>query len=234
MMTMSIGGASRGHRRQACLLLVMWFIVGSAGASSTAALPYDAWYLGISAPPYMDVWVETADVSDVRGQVFLRAGGGAASISHDGNPAGWEQLPGGLGRRVIGADLPQKIHVRWQSLVEPQTYRVTLQIPDEASKLMLTQVVSIKDPTYRNWRKAIAIGLAPGGIAKVWVTGPVGEPVEVLCQQAEVEPKGPSQGLLGPETYAYSFEQLDAGTRRYVNSKAIPYDSWKRAGGSAR
>ncbi|MBS7690532.1 hypothetical protein I0E98_08880 [Pseudomonas lalucatii] len=39
------------------------------------------------------------------------------------------------------------------------------------------------------------IGLAPGGIAKLWVSGPCFKGTEVLRVQAEVEPEGPYQGL---------------------------------------
>ncbi|MBV7550681.1 DUF2931 family protein [Pseudomonas sp. PDM26] len=30
-------------------------------------LPYDSWYVGLAAPRFMEVWVETVDVLDQRG-----------------------------------------------------------------------------------------------------------------------------------------------------------------------
>lgn len=197
-------------------LLFLWFVTcllaGCASGSAKAKLPYDAWYLGFSAPPYMSVWVETADVEDIHGRIFQRAGAGTASLGYAGSPAGWSNMPGGLGRHVIGADLPKRIYVRWQSLVEPQTYEAILEVPEQARQLMLTQVTSSNDPTYRNWRKAIAIGLAPGGFVKMWVTGPVGKPVEIRCQKAEIAPKGPDQGK-----YEGRYVTLPAKAKEYIS-----------------
>ncbi|WP_279615257.1 DUF2931 family protein [Pseudomonas graminis] len=34
-------------------------------------LPYPAWYIGFAAPKHMEVWVESVDVLDQRGYVFL-------------------------------------------------------------------------------------------------------------------------------------------------------------------
>ncbi len=212
----------------AMLLLMAWLLAGCASTPARLphdALPYDAWYLGFSAPPYMEAWVETADVEDVRGQVFQRAGAGTASLGHAGDVEGWNGMPGGLGRHVTGADLPRRIHVRWQSLVEPQTYTVTLEIPAHARELMLTRVSSSVDPAYRNWRKAIAIGLAPGGMVKVWVTGPVGQPVEVLCQQAKMEPKGPYRGMSEGR-----HRPVSERTAAYLKTHPISYDAWKCPG----
>ena len=209
------------------LWLCLCPLAGCASAPTSARLPYDAWRLGFSAPPYMEVWVETADVEDMKGGIFHRAGSGTVSIGYAGSPAEWRgPRTWGAGKYVTGADLPRRIYVRWQSLVEPQTYRVTLEIPESARKLMLTKADSQTMPGDFDYRKASVIGLAPGGIAKVSVTGPVGKPIEVLCQQAEVEPKGPSQGLTNGR-YAYSFENLDPKAQQYLKAHAIPYDSWK-------
>ncbi|MBU2065063.1 MAG: hypothetical protein KJ884_02185 [Gammaproteobacteria bacterium] len=42
--------------------------------------PFKAWYLGFFAPDYMDVWLETADVTDNRGVTFTGAMSGTVSI----------------------------------------------------------------------------------------------------------------------------------------------------------
>ncbi len=214
-------------------LLMAWLLVGCASTPARLrhdALPYDAWYLGFSAPPYMEAWVETADVEDVRGRVFHRAGSGTVSIAHAGNPADWQgPRTTGAGKKVTGADLPRRIHVRWQSLVEPQTYTVTLEIPARARELMLTRAESRAVPGKWDYQDAIAIGLAPGGVARLVVRSPGGLPVQILCQQAEVEPKGPSQGLTGGR-YAYSLEKLEPETQQYLKTHPIPYDAWKCPG----
>ncbi|QOD91354.1 DUF2931 family protein [Lysobacter sp. CW239] len=210
-------------------LLLAGCATGSMGAIK-APLPYDAWYLGFSAPPYMEVWVETADVEDMTGRIFTRAGSGTVSIGYAGDPAQWQAPRSmGAGKYVAGADLPRRIYVRWQSLVEPQTYRVILEIPESARELMRTKTESRAIPGKWDYQNVVAIGLLPGGAIKVMVRSPGGLPIEVLCQQAEVEPKGPSQGLTGGR-YAYSFEKLELKTQQYLKTRAIPYDSWKCPG----
>ncbi|MBS7690531.1 DUF2931 family protein [Pseudomonas lalucatii] len=108
-------------------------------------LPFSGgWYLGFMAPDYMDVWLETADVTDVRGITFTTAVRGTVAVSQPengkGNARGW---PGpyvrGKGMTLERLDLPERIFIRWQSLAEPQTYRATLEIPESARNLMLRE-----------------------------------------------------------------------------------------------
>lgn len=213
-------------KRWSLLLLVACVLAGCATAPVKAKLPFDAWYLGFSAPPYMEVWVETADVEDIRGRIFHRAGSGTVSIGHAGNPAHWQgPRTMGAGKHVTGADLPKRIYVRWQSLVEPQTYRVILEIPPHARKLMQTKAQSRAVPGTWEYQDVVAIGLAPGGAVKVLIRSPGGVPTEVLCQQAEVEPKGPNQGR-----HEGRYVTLPAKAKQYIASNPIPYDSWKCPG----
>lgn len=123
----------------AASLLLVAFIPGEASARSS--LSYDAWSLGFLAPNYMEVWVEAAEVEDMNGRLFPNVGGGTASIDYSGTAQGWGHIGVG-GRHVIGAALPKRLYVRWQSLVEPQTYYVLLDIPETARRLMLTKVES--------------------------------------------------------------------------------------------
>ncbi|KAF1015086.1 MAG: hypothetical protein GAK31_02574 [Stenotrophomonas maltophilia] len=213
-------------KKNGTLLLMVGLLAACATGTAKAKLPYDAWYLGFFAPPHMDVWVETADVEDINGVIAIRAGGGATSVARSGDPRGWPGNPVGGGREVRGTDLPKRIYVRRQSLVEPQTYRVTLEIPQRARDLMLSKVASDRVPDQLHYRNLLIVGLAPGGVAKAWVRSQSNQPIEVLCQQAEIEPKGPSQGLMGGR-YAYSLKQLEPSTQEYVSKKKIPYESWK-------
>jgi hypothetical protein len=84
----------------------------------------------------------------------------------------------------------------------------------------------MRPPIIDEYRKVLTIGLAPGGWIRAWVMSYGSMPVEVLCQKAEIEPKGPDQGLNHGQ-YAYTFDQLEPATQRYLRSHAIPYDSWK-------
>jgi hypothetical protein len=199
-------------------------ITGCAFAPAhSVRLPYDAWYLGFLAPDDMEVWLETADVEDVDGWFFMGAMSGTVAINYGGDPAGWGDRVGpGKGVYVTGADLPKRIYVRWQSLAEPQTYRATLEIPESARRLMRSKVPSMRPPIIDEYRKVLTIGLAPGGWIRAWVMSYGSMPVEVLCQKAEIEPKGPDQGQ-----YEGRYGTLSQRAKAYLKTHSIPYDSWK-------
>ncbi|MCP1641082.1 hypothetical protein J2T41_000678 [Pseudomonas citronellolis] len=208
------------------LMLCLALLGGCAQADKgTGDLPYRYWRLGFLAPDYMEVWVETADVEDTRGRFFPHMGGGIVAVSTpenlEGNAKGWGPRVGwGGGRYVDGADLPKRIFVRWQSLAEPQTYRVILDIPERARQLMVEKL----DPPCKTmqYRQALAIGLAPGGVVRGWVRSTCGESIEILQAQAEVEPKGPSQGKTDGK-YALP---LEPASKAYIEKHGIPYGSW--------
>jgi len=152
---------------------------------------------------------------------------GIVALGYGGDPEGWgDRISTGKGRDIYGAGLPKRIYVRWQSLVEPQTYRAIIEIPEQARRIMLTDIPPDRPGGFNGTRRYLSIGLAPGGWIKAWLLGPGSPPVEVLCTRAQVEPKGPSQGRMNGR-YAYSFDQLEPETQVYLKTHAIPYDSWK-------
>ena len=210
--------------RTLTIILALPLINGCASAErNPGSLPYKYWRLGFLAPDHMEAWVETADVEDIDGRRFLHVGSGTVSvhlpIDGSGNAAGWRKT-WGKGRHVVSADLPKRIYVRWQSLAEPQTYRVVLDIPERTRELMSERL----DPPCHTsgYRHAMALGLAPGGLVKGWVMSTCGEPIEILRGQAEIEPKGPSQGKTGGR-YALP---LEPSSKAYIEKNGIPYGSW--------
>ncbi|MFN3767010.1 MAG: DUF2931 family protein [Ectopseudomonas guguanensis] len=212
--------------RSLLLCLALALLGGCAHADKgPGSLPYKYWRLGFLAPDYMEVWVETADVEDIRGQKFFKMGGGVVAVRNPpdnrGNAAGWgERFGWGAGRYVNGADLPKRIYVRWQSLAEPQTYSTIVEIPERARQLMSER---LEKPCHTSeYREALAIGLAPGGVIRGWVMSTCGGPTEVFRAQAAVEPKGPSQGKTNGQ-YALP---LKPESRAYIEQHGIPYGSW--------
>ncbi|WP_159815174.1 DUF2931 family protein [Pseudomonas sp. 18058] len=97
------------------------------------------WELGFTEPRYMKVWVEDTSVEDIKGRTFLHTGGGSASGGQpeDGTESarGWHGL-GSSAKAVVGADLPKRIFVRWQSIVEPQTYRAWIDIGGSGRRIV--------------------------------------------------------------------------------------------------
>ncbi|NNB42121.1 DUF2931 family protein [Pseudomonas chlororaphis] len=190
--------------------------------------PKDPWWeLGFTEPYYMKVWVEDSTVEDINGKQFHRTGGTAAG----GRPGyekewarGWDGV-GIDGKSVVGADLPKRIFIRWQSVVEPQTYRVWIDIPEEARQMMRKTTARRCPETPKqtaSYMASVNLGLAPGGIVQVWVRDECHHPIKVTRVQAEVEPLGPSQGKTNGR-YAY---QISEESKRYIEKYGIPYGSW--------
>jgi hypothetical protein len=186
------------------------------------------WELGFTEPNYMKVWVEDTSVEDIKGRAFMHTGGGSASGGQpeDGTASaqGWHGV-GSNGKAVVGADLPKRIYVRWQSIVEPQTYKAWVDIPEEARQLMLESVNQrcAKTPEQEGrYNASLYLGLAPGGVVQVWVRDSCHHPVKVARAQAEVEPLGPSQGK-NQGRYAYPVSEK---SKRYIERFGIPYGSW--------
>lgn len=205
------------------------FLLSGCTSANSQSMPYKSWYLGFSAPAYMEVWIETADVVDIQDHVYPRAMSGVASMlkppNNSGDPRGWPKRAAiGSGKHVTGADLPKQIYVRWQSLVEPQTYQMVINIPEATREIMRKgeKVFCTADGKWiTGYRKAIAIRLVPGGIAKVWVTGPYMTPIEVTTVKAVIDPRGPYEGESGGK-----HRPLSAVSKAYVEKFGVPYGSW--------
>ncbi|MDH0747639.1 DUF2931 family protein [Pseudomonas sp. GD03842] len=124
----------------------------------------------------------------------------------------------------MGADLPRQIYVRWQSKVEPQTYHTRIDIPESVRNIMRKKEKVFCRFTGKNeeqYREAIVIGLAPGGIAKVWVTGPCLSPITVTKVQAKVDPVGPWDGNSNGV-----YDPISAESQAYIEKFGVPYGSW--------
>ncbi|WP_330115539.1 DUF2931 family protein [Pseudomonas sp. JS3066] len=208
------------------LRLLLW-LVGCA--NGTHRLPYDSWRLGFGTPNYMEVWIETADAVDVRDRVFRSAMSGIASTQSPKNlrsdPRGWPEQPGaGAGKQVLGADLPRLLYVRWQSLAEPQTYEAYIVIPEATREAMVKSELgycAARGQWREDYRKMLTVGLAPGGIAKVWLLGPCLSAIDVTRVQGTVVKVGPYDGTSGGQ-----HRPLSDTSKSYIEKHGIPYGSW--------
>ena len=184
-------------------------------------LPYDSWYVGLAAPRHMEVWVETVDVLDQRGLRFFHVFGGVASYT--GQAEGWHK-GGGKMKPVNNVDLPEQIFLRWQSLVEPQAYKIRIPIPQWVREEMV-KPERVFCPGSQKWkvdyRDSITLGMAPGGIVKVWVGGACLDYKEVGRFQAEIEPLGP---YIGKSKGQYI--PIEPENKAYVEQHGIPYGTW--------
>ena len=69
---------------------------------------------------------------------------------------------------------------------------------------------------------AVYIGMAPGGVVKVWGRDSCHRPVEVAQAKADIEPLGPDQGK-NEGRYAYP---VSVKSKLYIEKFGIPYGSW--------
>ncbi|WP_425221591.1 DUF2931 family protein [Pseudomonas sp.] len=193
-------------------------------------LPYHAWYIGLQAPDYMESWVDGVDLTDVNDLMYERVFGGVASTrtpaDNKGEARGWPERPGaGSSFPMSGIDLPEKITVRWQSLAEPEAYRASIDIPQWVRDEMRTErrVFCLFDNDYvYQYRKYIAIGVAPGGVAKFWLMGSCLEPLEIGRVEGEINPVGPYNGTSNGEFY----RPPSPNAQHYIDTHGIPFGSW--------
>jgi hypothetical protein len=203
------------------LLISLSACASSPGPNSRPKLPYNSWYVGLAAPRYMEVWVESVDVLDQRGRGFFHVFGGVASYT--GKAEGWHK-GGGKTKPVNNVDLPERIFLRWQSLVEPQTYKTGIKIPQWIRDEMVRpeRVFCQGSKEWRvDYRNMITLGMAPGGIVKVWVGGACLGFTEVGRFQAEIDPLGPYKGKS-----AGQYVPIEPENKAYVDQHGIPYGTW--------
>ena len=203
------------------LLISLSACASSPGPNSRPKLPYNSWYVGLAAPRYMEVWVESVDVLDQRGRGFFHVFGGVASYT--GKAEGWHK-GGGKTKPVNNVDLPERIFLRWQSLVEPQTYKTGIKIPQWIRDEMVRpeRVFCQGSKEWRvDYRNMITLGMAPGGIVKVWVGGACLGFTEVGRFQAEIDPLGPHQDGKG-----HYLRPPKPEAQAYIDAHGIPYGTW--------
>lgn len=186
------------------------------------------WELAFIEPDYMQVWVEDSSVQDVTGKVFFKANGGSAAGGEPEDDTesarGWS-IVDGSGKRVVGAGLPVRIYVRWQSIVEKKTWQAWVDIPEQARQLMVSSTNKRCPETpdrEARFMASVYLGLAPGGVVQAWVKDSCHHAVKVARAQAEIEPLGPSQGK-NEGRYAYPVSEK---AKRYIDKFGIPYGSW--------
>jgi hypothetical protein len=206
------------------LILVLGLLISLSACANgprPPKLPYPAWNVGLAAPKHMEVWVESVDVLDQRGFGFFHVFGGVASYT--GEVRGWHK-GGGKTMPIHNVDLPEKIYLRWQSLVEPQAYTIGIQIPPWVRDEMV-RPERVFCQGSRKWkddyRKIITLGMAPGGIVKMWVGGPCLGFKEVGRFQAKVHPLGPFQNRKG-----LYYRDPTPEAQAWIEKNGIPYGSW--------
>ena len=215
------------------ILLALWAILLLSGCQSDPLSGKNDpklrwWSLDFFGPVFMEGLAEDSYVEDINGKLIRfgsegRFGKSQAGDSHE-YARGWQSSGGGSMRGVVGADLPKRIYVRWQSIVEQKTYRGWVEIPEEGRQIMRTSTerrCAQTPASPANGLAILSIGLAPGGVMQVSVRDSCLKAIKVARGQAEIEPLGPHLGKSGGKYYPQSEE-----SKRYIEQYGIPYGSW--------
>lgn len=205
-----------------------------SGLSQWPKGPYAGpWAIGVTTPYAMEARVEEAAAVDHLGHLYRPvfkgvAGNGRGNLSYGrtGWSRGWQVTGASSEMEVLGAQLPMSIYIRWQSLVEPQTYDAWIELPDSARDSMRKALNEGCPKFPAEWEKipkkaSVVVGVAPGGIAQVWVMDECRRAVLFNRAQAEVVPLGPNQGRSNGK-----YIPLNERYRPYVEENGIPYGSW--------
>jgi hypothetical protein len=108
--------------------------------------------------------------------------------------------------------------------VEPQAYKISIRIPQWVRDEMIRPervLCQFQQRWKTDYREMITLGMAPGGIVKVWVGGSCLGFKEVGRYQAKVEPLGPYRGASKGK-----YVPLEPENKAYIDQHGIPYGSW--------
>ncbi len=185
------------------------------------------WTLGFTEPYFMSVWVEDSSAVDRTGTLYRSIARGGATGGEPENiknaGEGWHGV-GSKEMPVTGADLPMRIYVRWQSLVERKTYSAWVELPDNARQVMEDALKkpcpSIPLLAGLEPVASVQLGLAPGGVIQVWVRDECRRPIKVARGQATLEPLKDGDGE------SNNYPELSERSKRYVKEHGIPFGSW--------
>jgi len=99
---------------------------------------------------------------------------------------------------------------------------VQIEVPEEArSQMRIPHPVNCfkNDGREHYYRNNLVVGMAPGGIVKLWVNGPCLDSIEVGRFVATKDKPDPARA-------GYATRALSEETQAYLKNNPIPYGSW--------
>lgn len=171
------------------------------------------WTISHLAPDHMEAYLNGIVVFDIRNRMNPSAVRGSPSM---GRPApgdeitvGWPSSPGWGSVTPVKLDLPKKLIISWRSFVDQHEYYAQIEIPEHARQQMKVshRIECFKSDGPRDhYRNNLVVGIAPGGIVKLWLNGQCLDAVEIGRYEGErdaSERKGYSSRPLSDKTKAY-------------------------------
>ncbi len=188
--------------------------------------PYLPWTISHLAPDYMEAYLVGIVVFDIQKNMLPNVRQGIPSMGRPSpqyaRPGEWPANPGSGGGSIVRSDLPALLIVNWRSYVEEQEYFVKIEVAEEIRKEMATghRISCLtNDGIDEYYRNNIVVGLAPGGIVKLWINGPCLDSLDAGRYIAQkISPDEARDHL--------SKNQLSDKTVEYLKDHPAPYGSW--------
>ena len=184
------------------------------------------WTISHIAPDHMEAYLNGVVVFDISNRMNPSVVRGSPSMRRptkdDEVSVGWPSNPGWGSVTPVNLDLPKILIVSWRSFVEQQEYHVQIEVPEEArSQMRIPHPVNCfkNDGREHYYRNNLVVGMAPGGIVKLWVNGPCLDAIEVGRFVATKDKPDPARA-------GYATRALSEETQAYLKNNPIPYGSW--------
>ncbi len=197
----------------------------SKGGMNPGKANYLPWTISHIAPDHMESYLNGIAAFDVNRKMSSSILRGSPSMRHPapGNEiVGWPANPGYTGVTPVNLDLPKVLILSWRSFVEQQEYHVQIEVPEEArSQMKISHRIDClkndgRDHYYRN---NLVVGMAPGGVVKLWINGPCLNAIEIgRFVASKVKPDPAREG--------YATRALSKETEAYLKANPIPFGSW--------
>ena len=193
-------------------------------------LPYDSWNFSFIYPKELPALVTMVylEDGDIRENIFRRLD--PMDIS-DLSVGRWHDLIGGNGgnfNRVKA--LPVRMTVCWESVIDKKAYETEIWFGQETWQQMLTAYPDTYHPGKSYYRNRMAVGLAPGGVVRVWLEDH-GNPSVLQVPARQFTLMGDDMMICKNVPNRIDFNYIEANgydpfIRDFIKGKHYPYGNW--------
>ena len=188
-------------------------------------LPYDHWQFNLFHPKNLPALVTMVylEDGDIRETLFRNVDAARPSQSSVGT---WSQHVGSFSANFnIGKALPVRMTVCWDSIIDNKAYETEIWFSRETWQQMTTPYPDTYHPGKTYYRNNMLIGLAPGGIVRVWLEDN-GDPAILQHPARQLILTGGEMLICKgvtkhPNGYVYY-----GNTPEFIKGKTYPYGEW--------
>jgi len=188
-------------------------------------LPYDRWQINRFHPKNLPAVMTFAIVQDgnIDRTTYRNLDPTRPSQISVGK---WSKIIGNFSANYnVGNALPVSMHFCWDSVIDKQPYETLIWFGRETWQQMTTRYAAWEDPKKPFWRSDVIIGLAPGGVVRVWLSNQ-GDPA-VMQRGARISTVAGDKRRMckGITQHPYGYVYY-GGTPDFIKGKTYPYGEW--------